>query len=142
MTIYKLTKEIHMTGTKRFKDFGTPNKVTDYEPLGFSLAGEDFECKPAIQGKVLLDFIADADSNDGGRAAEGMRRFFVSVMPEEESKRFYKLIEDSEYIFDMEELSGIAAWLVEEYSQRPKELSKPSANGRRRSGTTPTAVAS
>ena len=127
---------------KRHMDFGTPSKLSDYAPLTFSVAGEDFSCKAAIQGAVLLDFISEADSNDGGRAAVAIRKFFQEAMPPDDFERFYKLIEESEYIFDMEELSAITAWLVEQYSSRPKELSKPSSVGRKRSGTTSMDVAS
>ena len=126
----------------RHMDFGTPSKLSDYAPLTFSVAGEEFSCKAAIQGKVLLDFISEADSNDGGRAATAIQRFFAEAMPPDDYVRFYKLIEESEYIFDMEELSAITTWLVEQYSSRPKELSKQSPGGRKKSGTTLTDVAS
>lgn len=120
----------------RHMDFGTPSKLSDYAPLTFSIAGEDFSCKPAIQGAVLLDFITEADSNDGGRAAVAIRRFFEEAMPRDDFERFYKLIEESEYIFDMEEISSITTWLVEQYSSRPKELSKRSSAGPKKSGIT------
>lgn len=128
--------------TKRHMDFGTPNKLSDYSSVTFSIAGIEFVCKAAIQGKVLLDFITEADSNDGGRAASAMRQFFESVMEPESYKKFLDLIENSEYIFDMEELTKITTWLVEQYSARPKDLSRPSSNGRKKSGVTLTDVAS
>jgi hypothetical protein len=138
-----VTRRINdMVQATRHMDFGTPFKLSDYSPVTFTVVGENFDCKPAIQGKVLLDFIADADADDGSKAAIAIRRFFSEVMPDKEFQRFFALIENSEYVFDMEELSKIAGWLVEQYSSRPKELSKSSTNGRRRSGTTSTAVAS
>lgn len=126
----------------RHMDFGTPNKLSDYSPLTFTIAGEDFNCKPAIQGKTLLNFIAEADSNESGRAALAMRDFFSAAMNQDDFERFYRLIEDSEYVFDMEELTKIASWLVEQYSQRPKGLSKPLSRGQKKSGITSMDVAS
>jgi hypothetical protein len=131
-----------MVSKARHMDFGTPNKATDYSPVSFTIAGEEFECKRAVQGQVLLDFIADADSNESGRAATGMQRFFREVMSKKEHERFTKLTQHSEYVFDMEELAKISAWLVEQYTNRPKELSKISSLGQKQSGPTSMADAS
>jgi hypothetical protein len=38
--------------TSRFKDFGSGGDVNT-QPLSFKLYGEDFQCKTALQGKVL-----------------------------------------------------------------------------------------
>lgn len=130
------------TRTSRHKDFGTPARITDYAPLTFSIAGEEFNCRPAIQGATLLRFVAEADSNDSGRAAAAVRDFFFTCMETEEFTRFWGLVEGDDYIFDMEELTGITSWLVEQYGSRPKGLSKRSSNGRKASGTTSTDDAS
>ena len=124
-----------MASKARHMDFGTPTKVEDYSPISFTIAGETFDCKRAgIQGQALLDFIGDADSNEGGRAAGAMQNFFKHVMPKKEYDRFLKLTQDSEYVFDMEELAKISAWLVEQYSNRPKSCRKPHRLGKRNSG--------
>jgi len=128
--------------TTRHKDFGAPLKVSDFEPVTFVLCEQEFACHPAVQGAVLLRFIADADSKDGGRAAEAMRWFFTQVMSEEEVERFYALIDGDEYVIDMQQLAEITSWLVEVYSSRPTEPSKPSRNGRKKAGTTSMAVVS
>lgn len=131
-----------MATKARHMDFGTPSKATDYSPVSFTIAGEDFECKRAIQGKILLDFIGDADSDQSGRAATAMQRFFKEVMSKKEYERFATLTQDSEYVFDMEELAKISAWLVEQYASRPKELSKISSLGAKQSGPSSMADAS
>lgn len=135
-----------MTATKpskaRFKDFGSPKRADEYEPLTFKLCGKEFACKGAIPGNVLLKFIAAADSNDGGRAAEAMRTFFYSVMEEEEAERFYALLDGDEYIVDMIDLVNISSWIIEEYSERPTQAPTPSSSGRAKAGTTSTAAAS
>ncbi len=126
----------------RHKDFGAPKTMADFEPVTFALAGEEFTCHSAVQGSVLLRFIADADSNDGGRAAQAMRWFFTQVMSEDEVKRFYELIDGDDFVIDMQALAEITSWLVETYSSRPTEPSKPSQGGRKKAGTTSMAVVS
>lgn len=128
--------------TTRHKDFGAPLKMSDFEPVTFTICGEEFTCHPAVQGSVLLKFIAGADSNNGGRAAEAMRWFFAQVMSEDEVQRFYDLIDGDEYVIDMQQLAEISSWLVETYSARPTEPSKSSRNGRKKSGPTSMAVVS
>jgi hypothetical protein len=127
------------TTNTRHKNFGAPRTMADYEPVTFVLADQEFTCKAAVQGSVLLKFISDADSNQGGRAATAMRTFFADVMDEDEVKKFYDLIDGEEYIFDMESLAEITSWLVETYSARPTAPSKPSSAGRKKAGTTSTA---
>ena len=131
-----------MATNTRHKDFGAPRTMADYQPVTFTLADQEFICKPAVQGAVLLKFIADADSNQGGRAADAMRNFFADVMDEEEVTRFYALIDGDEYIFDMESLAEITSWLVETYSSRPTAPSKSSAGGHKKAGPTSTAKVS
>lgn len=131
-----------MATNTRHKDFGSPRTMADYKPVTFTLADQEFTCKPAVQGAVLLKFIADADSNQGGRAADAMRNFFRDVMGDEEVERFYALIDGDDYIFDMEALAEITSWLVETYSARPTEPSKSSSGGHKKAGTTSTAKVS
>jgi len=131
-----------MATNTRHKDFGAPKTMADFEPVTFTLAGQEFSCHPAVQGAVLLKFIADADSNEGGRAAQAMRWFFTQVMTEEEVARFYQLIDGEEFVIDMQDLAEITSWLVETYSTRPTVPSKPSQGGRKKAGTTSMAVVS
>lgn len=131
-----------ISNNARHRDFGAPAKITDYAPLTFTVAGEEFNCKPAIQGATLLHFVSEADSNDSGRSAAAIREFFGICMEPEDFTRFWMLVEGEDYIFDMEELTNITGWLVEQYSSRPKGLSKRSSNGQKESGTMSTDDAS
>ncbi len=65
--------------TPRFKDFGDGGVVIS-EPLSFKLHGQEFHCKPAIQGKVLLDMVATASSNDQAAATKVVIDFFNAVL--------------------------------------------------------------
>jgi hypothetical protein len=113
--------------TNRFKDFGSGGEV-NRAPLSFKLHNEEFQCKPSIQGKVLLDIVADAD-DDGAGAARTITKFFEVTLVPESFTRFELLLKDSEKIVTVETLADITGWLVEEYSSRPTQRPEPSLSG-------------
>jgi hypothetical protein len=102
----------------RFKDFGSGGEVS-YEPVSFKLYGEDFHCRPALQGKVLLDMAAN--SNTDGNAGKVINDFFAQALLPESHVKFEALINDPEKIVPVETLGEIVGWLVEEYSNRPTQ---------------------
>lgn len=115
-----------MTG--RFKDFGEDSNVSK-EPLSFKLYGEEFNCHPAVQGKVLLNIVKDTDAEDPSAAARMMDNFFSTALLPESYEEFQKLLNDPEKIVTVETLSEITAWLVEQYSERPTKESSDSPTG-------------
>jgi hypothetical protein len=106
--------------TTRFKDFGAGTQE-DNEPVSFKLYGEDFECYPQVQGKLLLDLVADSSSNDPGKQSAIVTKFFEFVLKPESLDRFNALVSDPERIVSVETLAEITAWLVEEYTNRPNQ---------------------
>jgi hypothetical protein len=114
--------------TARFKDFGSGGDVNT-QPLSFKLYGEDFECKTALQGKVLLDMVADAGSDSNGMASALIEKFFAKVLLPESFDRFLKLVEDPSKIVTVEKLGEITSWLVEQYSSRPIQGLEDSQSG-------------
>lgn len=126
--------------TKRHKVFTSKPKVQT--PVTFELDGEQFTAVPAIPGAKLLDFIADADSDDGGRASQALIDFMESVIVEDDRERFTTMIRDEARVIEIELLAEICEWLVGEYATRPTEPSKSSASGPRKSGRGSTATAS
>lgn len=115
-----------MTG--RFKDFGEDSNVIR-EPLSFKLYGEEFNCVPAIQGKVLLDTVKKVDSEKASAAAEVIEEFFKVTLLGESYDRFQKLLNDPDKIVTVETLSEITGWLVSEYAERPTKESSDSSTG-------------
>jgi hypothetical protein len=105
----------------RFKDFGSGSGSVPKEAPVFKLHGEEFICKPAIQGKVLLSLAANSSSEDPSKAAGVIDDFFGYVLTEESSTRFQSLLVDPDRIVSVETLSDIVAWLVEEYTSRPNQ---------------------
>lgn len=130
------------TKEARFKDFGKTTAIDEFPPLGFALNGEEFACKQAMSGAVLLDFVRRADSNSGGMAAEAIIDFLSMAMEEEDAARFDALIKDPEHIVEVETLGEIAGWLVEQYTTRPTKARSRSASGRSNGGRTSTDTSS
>lgn len=114
----------------RFKDFGATQALEDYEPLGFALNGEDFTCRPAMAGAVLLDFVRRADTQAGGAAADAVIQFLEDALEEGDRERFMGMIRDPEVIVEIDTLAEIAAWLIEQYTERPTKPRPRSAGGR------------
>jgi hypothetical protein len=108
----------------RFKDFGNGNVDPNAEPIKFKLHGEEFVCIPEIQGKVLLDLIAE--STDTSNTGTVMNKFFSSVLIAESHARFTSLVESQDKIVSVDTLSDIVSWLIEEYSNRPTSRSEAS----------------
>jgi hypothetical protein len=106
----------------RFKDFGAGEQDKPAEPLSFKLHGEDFSCKPKMQGRILLDLVAASSAQDNpGEAAAIINKFFKLVLIAESYERFDALVQSDDRIVEVEQLSAIVAWLVEQYADRPTQ---------------------
>ena len=109
-----------MTAEKRFKDFGS-GLQEEAAPLSFKLHGEEFICVPQIQGKLLLDLVAESSSDDPVKSAGIVTKFFNYVLEDESAERFNKLLSDKKKIVSVDTLAEITSWLVEEYTERPNQ---------------------
>ncbi len=115
-----------MATPKRHRSFA-PKKDRELEPLGFDLLDGkyEFDCKPVIQGAVILDFVAAAE--EGGSTGAGHTLEFLrsTLLAEKDVELFDKVIrsEDVEDNIEIEELMQIVSWLVEEYTSRPTQAS-------------------
>jgi len=103
----------------RFKDFGSGPDLSGVEPLSFKLHGDTFNCRRAVQGKLLLNLVANAD--DPAKSAEAMNKFFEMVLMPEDHRKFEELCSDPDKIISVDTLAEIAAWLVAEYTNRPTQ---------------------
>ena len=112
---------------KRFRDFGSGNAIT--EPLTFKLYEQEFQCRPALQGKVLLQMAVAGTEDDGAASAKLVETFFAKALLPESLERFNNLLSDSEKIVTVEMLGEIAGWLTEQYSGRPQPGPEQSASG-------------
>lgn len=115
--------------TNRFKDFGSGGDINK-TPLSFKLHGEEFHCRPVVQGKALLNIVAGtADDKDGLGVAKVINDFFKLCLIDESYTRFEALLSNPDKIVTVETLGEITAWLVEEYSSRPTQQPEPSSTG-------------
>jgi hypothetical protein len=118
----------------RSRNFGRTKTLQDFDPLEFTLNDQTFSCRRAIQGSVLLEFISNADSQDGGRSARALEEFFKDVLPPDDHARFQIMLKDPEIIVNLSDLGEIAAWLIEEYTARPTQGPNSSSSGPLNSG--------
>lgn len=107
--------------TARFKDFGTGTGLNSDEPIIFRLHGEEFKCRPQLQGKAMLNMAVDASSDDAAAAAKLINDFFKNVLVDESFTRFEVLTNDPDRIVTVETLSEIVGWLMGEYAGRPEQ---------------------
>jgi len=126
----------------RRKSFKGGKAVSEYEPVEFDLNDQTFKCKPALQGAVLLEFVAKVDGDSGGAAANALYGFFKDAMEEDEYQRFRDYLKQPDLIIEMSTIGEIASWLVEEYTNRPTEGSELSDTGQPSPGPTSTAPSS
>ncbi len=124
-----------MTRSRSFK--GGKN-INEFEPVEFELNGEKYLCKSAVQGAVLLEFVANADSESGGAAAGALYGFLEDCMPASEYKRLRDYLKRDDVIIDMALIGEIVTWLVQEFTSRPTQQSAPSEPGQWSPGPTST----
>ncbi len=106
----------------RFKDFGSSVGVDlDAEPVNYKLYDEEFTCVSQVQGKVLLELVAESSSEDAVRSSTVIDKFFKYVLEAESYTRFDALVHDKHKIVSVETLAEITGWLVEEYTNRPEQ---------------------
>jgi hypothetical protein len=116
--------------TKRqFRKFETkPAKPQDESEVGFELGDKTYLCKPDIQGAVILEFIAAAEGGTSGAAAK-ILPFFEEIMPEDEHEKFQEHIKSPKEIVELELLSDIVGYVIEQYTDRPTLASETSEDG-------------
>jgi hypothetical protein len=119
----------------RHKSFGSPVLQSD-EPLTFDLYDQQFRCAPAMQGRVLIEFIARSASGDPAAGAQAVLDFFDTAVIAADRERFKEMLEGEEYIVPMSTLTDIMDWMVEEYTGRPTEPPSPSQPGESTTGPT------
>jgi len=127
--------------TKRHRTF-TSAAPTQTDPVTFDLNGHVFTCKAALPGAVLLDFVAEADSGDGGRAAAVLVTFIETALIPDDVDQFRFVVRDAETAIPVETIGEIASYLVEEYAGRPTTPPDSSGATRTKSGRGSTAGSS
>ena len=115
--------------TSRFKDFGAGTAAADFGPLSFKLHGEEFQCRPAVQGKTMLQLVQNSNSEDGAAMAKIVDEFFATALLPDSLERFNTLLADPDKIVTVDTLTEIVSWLVEEYTGRPTQQPEPSSTG-------------
>ena len=112
---------------KRSRTFGSApeegTEPTEVAPLGFTLAGEDFEVFPEAPGIVLLEFIENQTSGTSGGTAKALLGLLRSVMVPEEWDRLNKVLHDPKNRIDIKTISEVVGYITEQYTSRPTSAS-------------------
>lgn len=118
----------------RYRNFGTPAQSD--EVVVFELYGETYKCKAALQGRMLIELVARADSNNTADSAAAVLSFFDTVMEDESRDRFTALTNSEDRVVSLDLLTEIMQWLVEQYSggERPTQPSPDSSPGETTTG--------
>lgn len=113
-----------MAENKRHRSFSTKPKDGEkpIEPPTFDLNDQTFTGRPRLPGAVILGFISSADE-EGGAVAKQLLGFFDSALEPESLERFTKVINDPDEVVELETLSEIVGWLIEQYTSRPTAAS-------------------
>lgn len=90
--------------------------------IKFEVLEETFEAYGSIPGAVLLDFIGSSDDNSSA-TARGIGDYLKSALPADEYERFNAFTRDPENNIELEDLSEIVSYLIEEQTSRPTEAS-------------------
>jgi hypothetical protein len=98
--------------TVRRKSFGTPDKPV--APLEIEVNGEVFNVNTRIPGAVLLDFMEQIDVENPQESAKALRDFFTLAIPSEEHARWETFVRDPQKGPDLELLSEVAGYLIEQ----------------------------
>ena len=108
--------------TKAKKSFSAKKKVKA-PAIKFELEGVELEAHGEVPGAVLLEFIGAAGSDDATDTASAIMSYLHHSMNAENRKKFDKIIHDPEIMVEMELLSEIVSYLIEERTSRPTEAS-------------------
>lgn len=105
------------TPKTRHRSFGTAGKKS--VPITFDVAGEEFTARGSLPGITVVEFAEK--SKEGGLST--INDIFEMALLPESHERFDTLIHDPEKEIDLETLTEIMGWLVEQYTSRPTKAS-------------------
>ena len=118
----------------KYRNFGSPAQSD--EVVAFELFGEQYKCKAALQGRVLIELVARADADNTAESAAAVLNFFDVVMIEESRDRFNELTQSEDKVVSLDILTEIMEWLVQQYAggERPTPPSSDSSPGETTTG--------
>ncbi len=126
--------------TEPMKDFSRPRKK-----IAFTIDGDVFEGAPVMPAETLMQFgskLAVGETSEENFRTMG--RLLEMVLLPDSYKRIMERLSSRENPIDIEQLSDLVPWLLEQYGLRPTRPSSSSADGppSPESGTTSTETTS
>lgn len=94
------------------------------KPIEFDLFDGEyvFQCKQRLQGAIILDFIAAAESDDGSSGAGHITELIEAALLTKEDRDLFNQVirsEDPDDVIEIQDLTDIVTYLVEKYTSRP-----------------------
>lgn len=113
----------------RRKEFVTKKAGTD-DVVELVVNGTVFPCKSRIPGMVLVDFLSAMDMDDPKTVGDMLKGFFREAFKDGEVyDRFMSFSRDPDNEIGIEDLSGMAGWIAEQYGGGPTAGSQGSSGG-------------
>lgn len=111
-----------------------PDVIADFEDVTVARNGTDVSLRDLVAAtdRAILEMLegGDAVGGDGEPVPDSPRAWYLQLRA------------DPSGLVNLDQLSGVAKWLVEQHTNRPTVPSPPSGNGRDGTGTTSTAISS
>lgn len=137
------------------RDFDSERRTWNQDERTFTIGGETFVGRENIRPDVIADF-EDVTVNSGTGERASLRELIAATDRailemieggDDEADgsartRYLALRADPSGLVSLDQLSGVAQWLVEQHTNRPTEPSPSSGNGRDGTGTTSTVTSS
>lgn len=110
------------------KDFTRQPRVIE-----FQIDDDVFRCHPRLPAQVLMDFAIKSDQmGDNPTGEQGMQAMIdvlqATLMPDHYT-RFRERMRDAANPIEMDQISEIVPWIMEQYGLRPTEPSNSSLDG-------------
>jgi hypothetical protein len=119
------------------------NRKKDPGWVPFKVNGEEYRASNTCPALAMLD-VARVNGTEGIEQVTLVMAFLDTVLEEDSAKLFAERMKDPRNPIDIDELTQVAVWLVEEVyvTERPTEAPSPSPNGSGSTGPSTTGTAS
>ena len=110
------------------RDFSRKRKRLD-----FTVDGETFEAAAAIPAEIYAEFVTSyssvADDGSTKDMYQAMSTALEIVLLPDSYQRFQGRLKDRANPIDLDQMTDVILWLMEEYGARPTQPSQPSSDG-------------
>ena len=118
----------------RRKKFSTYTDKGSDDVVILDINDREFKCKSRIPGIVLMRWVSKLDMEDPAAAAGAVEELLRAAIAPDDQDDFFEYVEDPANNVDLQTLSQMAGWLVEQFTGNPTQQSSDSSPGSRWNG--------